>query len=89
MTPEDLIERTRRVQVLQNKLLIINRPNAYVVIPLDTTQAFIRTSDSSQIHLPPHLQEFAKFIAETVRTKMILEIEQKIKQLCNLQPEET
>ena len=85
MTPKDLIERTNRVKLLQGRLSILNSKDARITIFFDKTKCIIRTQNSNHIFLNEQLEDFAKFVAETIRTKVILDIEQEIKQLCNLQ----
>lgn len=83
MTPQELQEKARKVSVLEEQISLINNKNAYIIIHFDGARPFIRTQHTSPIYLDGHLEDFANFIGETVRTKMLLNREERIKELCN------
>lgn len=84
MTPEELQQRAKKVARLEDQLKIINDPESYLIVnQKGHGSIFIRTSQSNSIEPPTELKQLAEFIFETIRNKMIMDIENEIKELCN------
>ena len=83
MTPRELKTKAKKLADLESQVSTLNHSGAYLIIHFDGTRPFIRTQPTSPIYLDRDLEDFANFIGETVRTKMLLNREQKIKELCN------
>jgi hypothetical protein len=82
MTPKEIIKKADKIKHLQSQLSIIRNDKAFIVLGKDKTN-YIRTANSNSIPLTDQLNEFASFIAETIITKSILDLEQQIKELCD------
>jgi hypothetical protein len=80
MTPEELRSKAKKVEVLQAELKILKYNGNYLVVT--RSESYIKTDTTNRVHLTPQLEEMSQFIFETIRTKMILDIEKQIKELC-------
>lgn len=83
MTPEELMKKAKRAQQLQDHLKLLNDKDVFLLIRLDGSKVFLRKDNYEAIPVTGQTKEFADFIAETVRTKVIYELEAELRELCD------